>query len=120
MALPRLAPLKFGRRWSLYSGQMTAATKPAEVLVYRTPFCPYCVLAERLLKAKGAAVREIDVSNDPAARSWLLEATNQRTVPQIFINGVSVGGYDDIAALDRRGALDRLLGEQPPTREPTL
>ena len=98
---------------------MSPTTKPADVVMYRTPFCPYCMRAERLLKQKGVTVREIDVSNDSSARSWLLQATRQRTVPQIFINGVSVGGYDDIAALDRRGVLEQLLSEAPPVTEPT-
>ncbi len=98
---------------------MSPMSKPADVVMYRTPFCPYCMRAEWLLKHKGATVREIDVSNDPSARSWLLQATQQRTVPQIFINGVSVGGYDDIAALDRRGILEQLLSEPAPAAGPT-
>src|SRR5450755_7189 len=91
----------------------TVTTPAAEVVMYRTPFCPYCTRAEALLHRKGASVREIDVSNDPAARRWLLDVSRQRTVPQIFINGASVGGYDEIALLDRRGILDRLLAEAP-------
>jgi len=85
----------------------------ADVVVYRTPYCPYCVRAAMLLQRKGVAFREVDVSNDPEARERLLQQTGQRTVPQIFINGASVGGYDDIALLDRRGALDPLLREAP-------
>jgi len=85
----------------------------ADVVVYRTPYCPYCVRAAMLLERKGVPFREVDVSNDPAARERLLRETGQRTVPQIFINGASVGGYDDIALLDRRGALDPLLREAP-------
>ena len=95
---------------------MSAVTKPAEVVMYRTPFCPYCMRAERLLQQKGAAVREVDVSGDASARRWLHEVSRQRTVPQIFINGVSVGGYDEIAALDRRGILEQLLDEAPQAR----
>jgi glutaredoxin 3 len=91
---------------------------PAEVVMYRTPFCPYCVRAEILLRQKGAQVREVDVSDDPGKRRWLIDATRQRTVPQIFINGISVGGFDDIAALDRKGVLDRLLSEAPPGTAP--
>jgi len=83
----------------------------AEVVMYRTRFCPYCMRAAVLLKSKGIAFEEIDVSNDPATRDRLLRETGSHTVPQIFINGVSVGGYDDIATLDRRGALDPLLRE---------
>jgi glutaredoxin 3 len=89
----------------------------AEVVIYRTPFCPYCMRAANLLGRKGAVVRQVDVSGDPDARGWLREATRQRTVPQIFINGASVGGYDDIASLDRRGVLDQLLGEAPLARD---
>jgi glutaredoxin 3 len=92
---------------------MSPVNQPAEVVMYRTPFCPYCMRAEGLLNRKGATVREIDVSSDPATRRWLVETTQQRTVPQIFINGVSVGGYDEIAALERRGILEQLLGEAP-------
>jgi glutaredoxin 3 len=91
----------------------------AEVVMYRTPFCPYCTRAEALLRRKGVRVREVDVSDDPAARRWLVEVSRQRTVPQIFINGVSVGGYDDIAALDRRGVLDQLLAEPPAVAPPS-
>ncbi len=85
----------------------------AEVVMYRTRFCPYCTRAAMLLKAKGVAFQEIDVSNDPDTRERLLKETGSHTVPQIFINGASVGGYDDIATLDRRGALDPLLCEAP-------
>lgn len=89
---------------------------PADVVMYRTPYCPYCVRAAMLLQRKGVAFREVDVSNDPEARERLVRETGQRTVPQIFINGASVGGYDDIALLDRRGALDPLLREPAATR----
>jgi glutaredoxin 3 len=81
----------------------------AEVIVYVTDYCPYCTRAKGLLKRKGVAFTEIDVTNDPEKRAWLLEKTGQRTVPQIFIDGVSVGGSDDIHALDRAGKLDPLL-----------
>ena len=87
--------------------------------MYRTPFCPYCTRAEALLARKGASVREVDVSDEPETRRWLIEATKQRTVPQIFINGVSVGGFDDIAALDRRGQLDDLLSVPPSIGAPS-
>lgn len=81
----------------------------AEVVVYVTDYCPYCTRAKGLLKRKGVAFTEIDVSNDPGKRAWLVEKTGQRTVPQIFIDGVSVGGSDDIHALDREGKLDAML-----------
>lgn len=81
----------------------------AQVEVYVTTYCPYCVRAKGLLKRKGVEFKEIDVTNDPDKRDWLIEATGRRTVPQIFIDGVSVGGSDDIYALDREGKLDALL-----------
>jgi glutaredoxin 3 len=83
----------------------------AEVIVYRTQFCPYCVRAKSLLESKGVAFTEVDVSDDPGKRKWLLDATRQRTVPQVFINGKPVGGFDDLARLNRSGELDRLLAE---------
>lgn len=86
---------------------------PADVVMYRTPYCPYCVSAARLLARKGARVREVDVSGNGECRRWLFEATGMRTVPQIFINGRSVRGFEDIAALDRRGGLEPLLRQAP-------
>ncbi|MDF3070984.1 MAG: grxC [Polyangiaceae bacterium] len=83
----------------------------AEVVVYTTPFCGYCVRAKYLLEGKAVPFKEVDVSDDPAKRKWLLDVTRQRTVPQIFINGKPVGGFDDLARLNRSGELDRLLAE---------
>ncbi len=91
---------------------MTGAM-PARVEIYVTDYCPYCTRAKGLLKRKGVAFEEYDVSGDAARRAWLLEKTGQRTVPQIFINGVSVGGSDDIHRLDREGKLDSLLQANP-------
>jgi glutaredoxin 3 len=88
-------------------------TPRAEVVMYRTRYCPYCVFAARFLAKKGVTVREIDVSSDPDCRDWLVRVTGMLTVPQIFINGRSVRGFDDIVALDRRGLLDPLLAEPP-------
>jgi glutaredoxin 3 len=81
----------------------------ARVVLYTTPFCPYCVMAKRLFKTKGAEFEEVDVSGDREKRAWLLEQTGQHTVPQIFIEGKSYGGFTDVSALDRRGALEPLL-----------
>lgn len=86
---------------------------PAKVVVYTTNYCPFCVRALHLLRKKGAEAVEIDVTTDDAKRKWLIEATGQRTVPQIFINERSVGGFSEIADLDRKGELDRLLAEAP-------
>jgi glutaredoxin 3 len=81
-----------------------------DVRIYTTPFCGYCMLARQLLGRKGVRYTEIDVSNDQATRRMLVETTGQRTVPQVFIAGTPYGGYTDIAALDRAGHLDGLLG----------
>lgn len=81
----------------------------AQVEVYVTNYCPYCTRAKGLLKRKGVEFKEIDVTDDHDKREWLIKTTGRRTVPQIFIDGVSVGGSDDIYALDREGKLDALL-----------
>ncbi len=67
-------------------------------------------MAKRLMREKGVAFEEIDVANDTERRRWLVQVTGQRTVPQVFIGGKPYGGYTDIAALDRKGELDPLLG----------
>ncbi|MGE5788716.1 MAG: glutaredoxin 3 [Myxococcales bacterium] len=79
------------------------------VLIYTTRVCPYCIRAKQVLTKKGVPFREIDVSNDSDLRSYLVEATGQQTVPQIFIDGQSIGGCDDMIALDRQGKLDPML-----------
>lgn len=80
------------------------------VEIYTTPTCPYCLAAKRLLTKKGAAFTEIDVSRDPDLRAAMTDrAGGRRTVPQIFIGGVHVGGSDDIHALDAAGKLDTML-----------
>lgn len=78
--------------------------------MYSTGVCPYCVQAERFLASKGAAaIDKIRVDLDPARRAEMMERTGRRTVPQIFIGPVHVGGYDDLVALDRAGGLEALL-----------
>lgn len=80
------------------------------ITIYSTPYCPYCSAAKQLLDRKGAAYSEIDVSRDPGLRSKMMDRSGgRRTVPQIFIGETHVGGYDDMAALDRKGGLDPLL-----------
>ncbi|MCC5956565.1 MAG: glutaredoxin 3 [Natronohydrobacter sp.] len=80
------------------------------VEIYTSPLCGYCHAAKRLLSAKGVSFTEIDVSRDPAQRSAMVSrAGGARTVPQIFVGDVHVGGCDDLHALDRRGQLDALL-----------
>jgi len=81
----------------------------AQVVIYTRKWCGYCSAAERLLKSKGVAFEEIDCTGDRAKRDWLAEVTGRTTVPQIFIDGQAIGGYDDVRALDRAGELDKLL-----------
>lgn len=80
------------------------------VIVYSSPFCGFCGAAKRLLAKKGAAFTEVDVMFDPQRRLEMIERSGGRqTVPQIFIDGRHIGGYDDLSALDQRGELDPLL-----------
>lgn len=84
--------------------------KPVEI--YTTPTCGYCAAAKRLLRNKGAEFTETDVSVDPTLRAAMMErAGGRRTVPQIFIGGVHVGGCDDLYGLDDAGKLDPLLAD---------
>ncbi len=81
-----------------------------EIEIYTIAWCPYCVAAKRLLRRKGVAFREIDApSGSPAREEAIRRSGGRTTVPQVFIDGRSVGGYDDLSALDRTGELDRLL-----------
>lgn len=83
----------------------------ADIEIYSTAACGYCMAAKNLLKSKGLAWRELRIDTDPAARAAMLQrAPGVRTVPQIFINGVHVGGFDQLAAAERSGRLDELLG----------
>jgi glutaredoxin 3 len=80
------------------------------VLMYSTRVCPYCVMAEKLLLKKGVTqLEKILIDLDPAQRESMMTRTGRRTVPQIYIGDHHVGGYDDLAALDRAGKLDGLL-----------
>ena len=81
------------------------------VEIYTTPLCGYCHAAKRLLARKGVAFTEIDLSVEPGRRGEMLaRAGGRRTVPQIFVGEVHVGGCDDLHALERAGKLDALLG----------
>jgi glutaredoxin 3 len=82
----------------------------ADVVMYSTRLCGYCFAARRLLGARKVAYREIDVTGDYGKRRWLVEVTGRRTVPQIFIGGEPIGGYEELAALDRSGRLAERLG----------
>jgi glutaredoxin 3 len=81
----------------------------ARVLVYTRPQCPFCVGAKALLRRKGVPFEEIDVGADATLREKMIEESGRRTVPQIFINDVSIGGFEELRALDQDGRLDRLL-----------
>ena len=80
------------------------------VLMYSTGICPYCTMAERLLKAKGVdVIDKIRIDLDPERRVEMMQKTGRRTVPQIYIGDTYVGGFDDLNTLDRLGKLDPLL-----------
>ena len=80
------------------------------VIMYSTGFCPYCIMAERMLRSRGVKeIEKIRVDLDPMKRTEMMEKTGRRTVPQIFIGDTHVGGYDDLAKLDRSDGLVKLL-----------
>ncbi len=81
-----------------------------EITVYTTPFCPYCVRAKRLLEKKGVPFTDIGVMGKPDLRREMEARSGGYTVPQIFIDGEPIGGSDELAAFERAGELDRMLG----------
>ena len=81
----------------------------ANVLMYTTAICPYCVAAKKLLAQKGVAVEEIRVDQHPHLREEMMQKSRQRTVPQIWIDDYHVGGFTDLLALDKQGKLNVLL-----------
>jgi glutaredoxin 3 len=84
----------------------------ARIVLYTTPYCGYCRAAKHLLNKKGATFVEIDVSEDMELRQEMISrAFGRRAVPQIFINDTHVGGYDELAELERAAKLDVLLAE---------
>lgn len=84
-----------------------------KVLMYSTAVCPFCVMAERLLRARGVEeIEKIRVDLQPQLRLEMMEKTGRRTVPQIYIGDTHVGGFDDLSALDRAGKLAGLLAER--------
>ena len=89
-----------------------------EVMMYSTAVCPYCIRAESFLRAKGVGdIAKVRIDLEPARRAEMMERTGRRTVPQIYIAGQHVGGYEDLVALDRAGKLAPLLaGEDAPLR----
>ncbi|WP_297324867.1 glutaredoxin 3 [Nitrosomonas sp.] len=82
----------------------------AKVIMYTTGFCPYCKMAENLLRAKGVQdIEKIRIDLEPEQRAEMMDKTGRRTVPQIYIGEKHVGGYDDLTQLDRKGELLALL-----------
>ncbi|MDT8387197.1 MAG: glutaredoxin 3 [Thiogranum sp.] len=81
----------------------------SNVVMYCTRFCPYCISADRLLNSKGVLVDRIPVDSDRQKWNEMEKLTGRSTVPQIFIGDYHVGGYDELAALERAGELDPLL-----------
>jgi glutaredoxin 3 len=86
-----------------------------DVRIYTTTHCGYCYAAKSILAKRGVAFAEVDCTRDAATRQWLIEQTGQRTVPQIFIGDVAIGGYRELSGLDRDGRLQAILdGQAPP------
>lgn len=81
----------------------------AKVLIYGTRICPYCRMAERLLEKKGVQTEKVMVDQNPARRDEMVRLTGRTSVPQIFIGSAHVGGYTELAGLERGGQLDELL-----------
>lgn len=85
----------------------------ADILIYSSAFCPYCVAAKNFLKARGLEWRELRIDTDADARQAMMSKTQRTSVPQIFINDTHVGGFDDMVALDRAGKFQPLLEQVP-------
>ena len=86
-----------------------------DIKIYTTTYCSYCRAAKQLLKERKLPFSEVDCTNDAATRERLVNETGRRTVPQIYLDGVPVGGFDDLNALDRKGDLAKIAaGEKKP------
>ena len=82
------------------------------VTLYTTPFCGYCLMAKRLFADRGVAVEEVDLAREPARRAEMVErSAGRRSVPQVFIGGAHVGGFDELYELERAGRLGPMLAE---------
>jgi glutaredoxin 3 len=82
----------------------------AKVMMYSTGVCPYCTMAEKLLRSKGVAnIEKVRVDLDHARREEMMQKTGRRTVPQIYIGETHIGGFDDLWALEKAGGLDAML-----------
>jgi glutaredoxin 3 len=87
-----------------------------DIRLYSTTYCAYCVAAKQLLKSRQLAFTEVDCTDDPATRQKLVEQTGRKTVPQIFLDNVPIGGFDELNKLSRSGELDQIVaGEKKPT-----
>ena len=84
-----------------------------DIVLYTTVMCPYCVAAKNFLKSRGASYREVRIDTDAEQRAKMLEKTRRSSVPQIFIDELHVGGYEELVALDRAGGLKPLLDTTP-------
>ena len=81
----------------------------SNIEIYTKSWCPYCYQAKALLRGKGASYQEIDVTTDGERELEMIERSSRRTVPQIFIDGTHIGGFDDLAALQAAGKLDQFV-----------
>src|SRR5580698_366683 len=107
---PRIAGRTGCLAESRHAGRQTRSGKVNKVIMYSTQVCPYCQMAERLLKQRGVEhVEKVLIDKDPTRREEMMTRTGRRTVPQVFIGDTHVGGYDDLSALDRKGGLTPLL-----------
>lgn len=91
---------------------MSETTQKPPVTIYTWTVCPFCVRAKQLLKSKGIAFEEINLDGKDDELEALRAKTNFKTIPQIFIHGQMIGGYTDLAALDQRGELDKLIKDR--------
>ena len=90
---------------------MSTAERQSNIVMYATQSCPYCAAARMLLKKKGLTYDEISVSQDDDKRREMERLSGRRTVPQIFLDDESIGGFDELHALDQDGRLDELLNK---------
>lgn len=88
------------------------------VVIYTTRFCGYCMMALRLLQRRGIVHAQVPVDGDGDARRWLVQRTGRTTVPQVFIRNDSIGGYDELSALDRSGQLAMRIAAPPRDADP--
>lgn len=91
----------------------------ANIIMYSTRYCPYCVAARNLLKSRELVFEDVSVDSDPELRRRMSERAGQRTVPQIWIGETHVGGFTELAALESQGKLDELLAGPPANKRPT-